>query len=81
MLPALTIVAAVGICTMTFNHSILSDALAVHSVTAACVKFRLKYILKECHICYLRQLKFNGLYYYGIVYQSQIMMEPNEVSN
>ena len=76
MLPALTIVTAVGICTVTISHSTLSDALAVHTVTAACMKF-----LKECHNCYTRQLKLNGLYYYGVVYQSQIMMEPNRMAN
>ena len=89
MLPALKIVVAVGICAMTFNHSMLSDASAVHSFTTACMKFCLEYLLNERHNCHMiitqpklmRQLKVNGLYYYSLVYHSHIMMEQNKMPN
>ena len=54
MLPALKVVVAVSICTITVNLSILSDASAMHSFTAACIKFHLEYLLKEWH-CHIRQ--------------------------
>lgn len=67
MLPALKIVAAVGIRTMRLNHSILSNASAVHSFTARLHADRLEN-LKERHICYMRQPELNGLCYYSMVY-------------
>jgi len=81
MLPALKNVDADGVCTTTLNHYISNDASAVHSSTAACMKFRLEYLLKQRYNCHMRQVKLNGLYYYGIVYHSHIMMEPNKMSN